>query len=115
MQETAYEVLLQNQRIELHVSCAKFLEDQTYKCPSCGGGDFVPPTHLQNTATGKGARPKSGRLTTTHRPNRMQENYVPKSDHSSRKTRHNVTFTGETEVIEESGEALTSLAEGILN
>ncbi|XP_014673338.1 PREDICTED: adenylate cyclase type 10-like [Priapulus caudatus] len=109
MHETAYEVLLENQRIELHVTCARFLENQTYRCLPCGGSDFVPATHLQSTTTGKSLRPKSGRPIGTHRVSGRAaggNSHMPNGPRP--KKQQNVTFATEREVIAASGEVLTS-------
>ena len=42
VQETAYDVWLEDQKKGLHEKAAMFLESQAHKCRACGGGGFVP-------------------------------------------------------------------------
>ena len=42
VQETTYDVWLEDQRKGLHEKAAMFLESQAHKCRACGGGGFVP-------------------------------------------------------------------------
>lgn len=42
VQETTYEVWLEDQRKSLHEKAAMFLESQAHKCRACGGGGFIP-------------------------------------------------------------------------
>ncbi|XP_033928991.1 adenylate cyclase type 10-like [Melopsittacus undulatus] len=41
LQEAAYELWVQKQRVTLHFKCAAFLERYAHKCQSCGQGDFI--------------------------------------------------------------------------
>ncbi|KAM4626854.1 adenylate cyclase type 10 [Discoglossus pictus] len=41
LQETAYELWLQDQCKSLHFQCTSFLEPHAHKCSSCGGGEFI--------------------------------------------------------------------------
>ncbi|XP_068950616.1 adenylate cyclase type 10 [Petaurus breviceps papuanus] len=45
MQKIAYELWLKDQKIALHVKCARFLEESAHKCENCGSGDFIPFHH----------------------------------------------------------------------
>ena len=40
MQETAYEIFLEEQRRELHSRAAEYLETKAHRCDACGGGEF---------------------------------------------------------------------------
>jgi len=42
VQETTYDVWLEDQKKGLHEKAAMFLESQAHKCRACGGGGFVP-------------------------------------------------------------------------
>ncbi|XP_029460830.1 adenylate cyclase type 10-like [Rhinatrema bivittatum] len=41
LQETTYELWLREQIKTLHFKCTNFLEMDSHKCSSCGGGDFI--------------------------------------------------------------------------
>ncbi|KAK1191010.1 ADCYA cyclase, partial [Pygoscelis papua] len=41
LQEAAYELWPERQRVALHCKCAAFLEQHAHKCKSCSQGDFV--------------------------------------------------------------------------
>lgn len=46
MQKTAYELWLKDQKRDMHLKCARYLEDRAHKCDHCHGGDFVPYHHF---------------------------------------------------------------------
>ncbi|XP_055964576.1 adenylate cyclase type 10 [Sorex fumeus] len=46
MQKTAYELWLSHQKRELHLKCARFLEEDARRCDHCLSGDFVPFHHF---------------------------------------------------------------------
>ncbi|XP_037023402.2 adenylate cyclase type 10 [Artibeus jamaicensis] len=46
MQKTAYELWLKDQKKDMHLKCARFLEDKAHKCAHCHGGDFIPYHHF---------------------------------------------------------------------
>lgn len=46
MQKTAYELWLKDQKTDMHLKCARFLEDRAHKCDYCHGGDFIPCHHF---------------------------------------------------------------------
>ncbi|XP_054977953.1 adenylate cyclase type 10 [Sorex araneus] len=46
MQKTAYELWLKHQKRELHLKCARFLEEDARRCDHCQSGDFVPFHHF---------------------------------------------------------------------
>ncbi|NWW83909.1 ADCYA cyclase, partial [Rhynochetos jubatus] len=51
VQETAYELWPERQRVALHRKCAAFLEQHAHKCKSCGQGDFVAFHRFAVTST----------------------------------------------------------------
>ncbi|XP_037681356.1 adenylate cyclase type 10 [Choloepus didactylus] len=46
MQKTAYELWLKDQKIAMHLKCARFLEENAHKCDHCRSGDFIPYHHF---------------------------------------------------------------------
>ncbi|XP_016004066.1 adenylate cyclase type 10 isoform X2 [Rousettus aegyptiacus] len=46
MQKTAYELWLKDQKKDMHLKCARFLEESAHKCHRCRSGDFVPYHHF---------------------------------------------------------------------
>lgn len=42
LQETAYEMYTESLRRKIHIKAGRYLEAQAHRCPSCGGGDFIP-------------------------------------------------------------------------
>lgn len=46
MQKTAYELWLKDQKRDMHLKCARFLEESAHKCHRCRSGDFVPYHHF---------------------------------------------------------------------
>ncbi|XP_045694582.1 adenylate cyclase type 10 [Phyllostomus hastatus] len=46
MQKTAYELWLKDQKTDMHLKCARYLEDRAHKCDHCHGGDFIPYHHF---------------------------------------------------------------------
>ncbi|XP_016057847.1 PREDICTED: adenylate cyclase type 10 [Miniopterus natalensis] len=46
MQKTAYELWLKDQKVSMHLKCARFLEENAHKCDRCRSGDFIPYHHF---------------------------------------------------------------------
>lgn len=46
MQKTAYELWLKDQKVDMHLKCARFLEENAHKCDRCHSGDFIPYHHF---------------------------------------------------------------------
>ncbi|XP_066117194.1 adenylate cyclase type 10-like isoform X1 [Saccopteryx bilineata] len=46
MQKTAYELWLKSEKEAMHLTCARFLEQNAHKCDQCHGGDFIPYHHF---------------------------------------------------------------------
>ncbi|KAM6234893.1 adenylate cyclase type 10-like [Spheniscus humboldti] len=54
LQEAAYELWPERQRVALHCKCAAFLEQHAHKCKSCSQGDFVAFHRFAVTSTQDG-------------------------------------------------------------
>lgn len=46
MQKTAYELWLKDQKVDMHLKCARFLEENAHRCDQCHSGDFIPYHHF---------------------------------------------------------------------
>uniref|UniRef100_A0A8C0WML7 Adenylate cyclase type 10 n=1 Tax=Castor canadensis TaxID=51338 RepID=A0A8C0WML7_CASCN len=46
MQKTAYELWLKDQKTEMHLKCARFLEENAHRCDHCRSRDFIPYHHF---------------------------------------------------------------------
>ncbi|KAM4860383.1 adenylate cyclase type 10 isoform 1-T4 [Thomomys bottae] len=46
MQKTAYELWLKDQKIAMHLKCARFLEENAHRCDHCRSRDFIPFHHF---------------------------------------------------------------------
>ncbi|XP_012383078.2 adenylate cyclase type 10 [Dasypus novemcinctus] len=46
MQKTAYELWLKDQKKDMHLKCARFLEENAHRCDHCRSGDFIPYHHF---------------------------------------------------------------------
>lgn len=46
MQKTAYELWLKDQKVDMHLKCARFLEENAHRCDQCHNGDFIPYHHF---------------------------------------------------------------------
>ncbi|XP_048212901.1 adenylate cyclase type 10 isoform X1 [Perognathus longimembris pacificus] len=46
MQKTAYELWLKDQKIAMHLKCARFLEENAHRCDHCRNRDFIPYHHF---------------------------------------------------------------------
>ncbi|KAI5127386.1 Adenylate Cyclase Type 10 [Manis pentadactyla] len=46
MQKTAYELWLKDQKRAMHLTCARFLEENAHRCDRCHGRDFIPFHHF---------------------------------------------------------------------
>lgn len=52
VQETAYEMFVENTRQHLHRSAALYYEQQAHRCQACGGGNFLSDANLEpNTSS----------------------------------------------------------------
>nr|KAF6412629.1 adenylate cyclase 10 [Molossus molossus] len=46
MQKTAYELWLKDQKVTMHLKCARFLEENAHRCDQCYGREFIPYHHF---------------------------------------------------------------------
>ena len=51
LQETAYDILLEDLRKNMHKKAAVYLERQAHKCEACGGGGFFPEHMVESLVT----------------------------------------------------------------
>ena len=62
IQETTYDMFLENTRRKLHLKAAQFLESQAHKCGACGGGNFLQ--NLYGSTVNPSKRKYEGTLST---------------------------------------------------
>lgn len=46
MQKTAYELWLKDQKVTMHLKCARFLEENAHRCDQCHSREFIPYHHF---------------------------------------------------------------------